>query len=69
MGSGLSKMYEEEEYQQALELNKDILKINESALSYLPKSKTSHAKNAVNICKQNIASSKYNIKNLEKFLE
>ena len=69
MGGELSKLYDEEKYKQALEMNKDILKINESALSYLRKSKTPHAKNAVNICKQNIASSKDNIKSLEEFLE
>lgn len=68
MGGALSNLYEKEAYTEALELNKNILEINEKAMGYFRKSKTTHAKQAVGICKQNIASSKANIKSLEKIV-
>lgn len=69
MSNQLNELYNNEEYHKALELNKSILKINQQAYNYLKKSKTQHGKSAANICKQNIASSKDNIKSLEGFLK
>lgn len=69
MGSQLSQYYETKNYTEALKLNKEILAINEKALGFLKKSKSIQAKNAVEVCKTNINSSKENIKSLEKFLD
>ena len=69
MSNQLNELYNNEEYNKALELNKSILKINQQAYNYLKKSKTQHGKSAANICKQNIVSSKDNIKSLEGFLK
>jgi hypothetical protein len=69
MGSELSYAYEKQDYKKALELNQAILTINEKALYYLRKSKNPQATQALNVCKQNIESSKGNIKSLEDFLK
>ena len=69
MSNELNALYKNDEYNKALELNKSILEINKQAYNYLKKSKTQHGKSAANICKQNIASSKDNIKSLEGFLK
>lgn len=69
MGGELNKHYENKNYVEALRLNKEILAINEKALSFLKKSKTAQSKNAVEVCKKNITSSKNNIESLEKFLD
>ena len=69
MGAELNGYYNNEEYDKALKLNKEILEINEKALGFLRKSKTQHSKSAVGICKQNIKSSKENIQSLEGFMK
>ena len=69
MGNQLAEIYKNEEYKKALKLNKDILEINQEAYSYLKMSKTQQGKNAAKMCKQNISSSKDNIKSLENFLK
>jgi len=69
MSSELNVAYEKQDYAKALQLNKEILKISEEALVYLRKSKNPQATQAVEICKQNIESSKGNIKSLEKFMK
>ncbi len=69
LSQGIQTFYDNKEYQKALDINNQILEINKKAYYYLNKSKSDQAKNAANICKQNIESMKKNIKGLEDFLK
>ncbi len=69
MGNDLKTLYDEKNYSGALELNNTILELNEKALKYLRQSKTPAAQKAAEVCKQNISSTKENIKSLKGFMK
>lgn len=69
LSQDIAVLYEKKDYQAALALNKKILDINKRALYYLRKSNSDQSKNAVTICKKNIAQLKNAIKSLEDFLD
>lgn len=68
LSQSIQALYDANQHQQALDENKQILKINEKAYYYLNKSKSDQAKQAAKICKQNMELMKKNIKSLESFL-
>ncbi len=65
----MQTFYDNKEYEKALKENYKILEINKKAFYYLNKSKSDQAKQAANVCKQNIDLMKKNIKGLEDFLK
>lgn len=69
LSQDIPALYESKKYNEALDLNKQVLDINEKAYTYLNKGKSDQSKNAAAICKQNMDTMKKNIKDLESFLK
>ena len=66
LSQNLNELYNTEQYNKALELNKQILLYNQKAYNLLRQSHSDQGKSAAQICKQNIETSKTNIRSLEK---